>query len=463
MRDPLSPEQRAKFSRGTEVGIYARDLFPEGVDASPPTHFQMAKSVEMTAALLQDPDVKVIYEAAFEFDEVVVALDILYKENGEWKALEVKSSRSISDTYRWDASLQYYVITGSGLQLGDFSIAYINENYVKEGIISPRQLFVTESLFDLVKERYSETAAKVAELKGVTILKSSPAVPIGPHCNYPYPCEFHGHCWKKVPIDSVLQLDKVEDQQKFNWYHGGIVRIGDLPDEVIERELLAQQIESIAKGSPVVDRKALAAFLQEANRQLVLSVFDLAPAIPLLDGTSPYQAIPWGLRLTTTDGIPIVTYLDDPGGYSLGQFQKQLMQIADLDDEIWIFHKQKLLALLESCSKLNPGFKELIFKFQPRLKELLFPLESNMVVWPGMTATVTPENILRHFGKNTEKLPSKMAINEEAAAVFEKLMRLQVFSKENNEAELLENFMVAKHANTVGLLYLWKQLGGLIF
>jgi hypothetical protein len=53
LRDRLSPEQLAKFSRGTNVGVYAQELFPGGVDAAPKTHFQMAASVVKTAELME--------------------------------------------------------------------------------------------------------------------------------------------------------------------------------------------------------------------------------------------------------------------------------------------------------------------------------------------------------------------------------------------------------------------------
>lgn len=34
LRDKLSPEQEALFSRGTNVGLIARNLFPGGIDCS---------------------------------------------------------------------------------------------------------------------------------------------------------------------------------------------------------------------------------------------------------------------------------------------------------------------------------------------------------------------------------------------------------------------------------------------
>ena len=54
---------------------------------------------------------KIIYEAAFQFNGVLAALDILVNDDNGWKAYEVKSSTSISVTYHMDATIQYYAIT----------------------------------------------------------------------------------------------------------------------------------------------------------------------------------------------------------------------------------------------------------------------------------------------------------------------------------------------------------------
>src|ERR1022692_341391 len=127
-RDVVSYTQQAIFNRGTNVGILARQLFPNGIDVTPESIYKYEESAIRTQQLIKEGK-EIIYEAAFIYDDTLVAVDILVKENGHWKALEVKSSVSISETYLMDAALQYYVIKGSGLPLEDFKIVYINRDY----------------------------------------------------------------------------------------------------------------------------------------------------------------------------------------------------------------------------------------------------------------------------------------------------------------------------------------------
>ena len=150
LRDPLTPEQEAIFSQGTNVGELAQGLFPGGVDCSPESYYNFQESVEKTHQEI-NKGTKVIYEAAFQFNGVLAALDILVKEDDGWHAYEVKSSTKVSETYEMDATIQYYAISNSGIELKDISIVYINNQYTKDGPLDIHELFTIESVNDRVQ------------------------------------------------------------------------------------------------------------------------------------------------------------------------------------------------------------------------------------------------------------------------------------------------------------------------
>ena len=89
-------------------------------------NFNYYKSVALTKELI-NKGYDTIYEAAFQFEQVLSVIDILVKKSGKWFAYEVKSSTVISETYLKDAALQFFVITNSGLKLKDFSIIYLQQ------------------------------------------------------------------------------------------------------------------------------------------------------------------------------------------------------------------------------------------------------------------------------------------------------------------------------------------------
>ena len=207
LRDKLSIEQRAKFQRGTDVGVLAHEVFPDGIDMSPTSPSQFPKKVKETWDNLSNPGVKVMYEAVFQFNDTLIMLDMLVRDGDQWVAVEVKSSMRLSDTYYNDAALQYYVLHGCGVPLSDFRLMYLNSDYMKNGPIDVNQLFKMESVMEYVVEREAFVAQNVERLKAVVALPHAPVVEIGEQCDNPYPCDFYGHCWKHVREPNFYTID----------------------------------------------------------------------------------------------------------------------------------------------------------------------------------------------------------------------------------------------------------------
>ena len=280
LRDKLSIEKRAKFQRGTDVGILAQECFPGGVNMAPNSPSQFPKRVIETMENLQNPMVNVMYEAVFQYNDTLVMVDILVRDGEQWKAIEVKSSLRLSPTYYNDAALQYYVLHGCGVPLSDFQLMHLNGDYVKHGPIDVKQLFQHVSVIDYAKEQEPVIAANVERLKNVVALPHAPQVAIGPHCREPYECDFIGHCWKNVPQESP-----------------------DVPFTIDYKALFAQ--------SPSPKPRNVA----------YLSLLYHYPAVPELDGTKPYQEMLLAFAITgdnEPDGHTFWNCIDDRSRWQEG-------------------------------------------------------------------------------------------------------------------------------------------------
>lgn len=280
LRDKLSIEKRAKFQRGTDVGILAQECFPGGVNMAPNSPSQFPKRVIETMENLQNPMVNVMYEAVFQYNDTLVMVDILVRDGEQWKAIEVKSSLRLSPTYYNDAALQYYVLHGCGVPLSDFQLMHLNGDYMKQGPIDVKQLFQHVSVIDYAKEQEPVIAANVERLKNVVALLHAPQVAIGPHCREPYECDFIGHCWKNVPQENP-----------------------DVPFTIDYKALFAQ--------SPSPKPRNVA----------YLSLLYHYPAVPELDGTKPYQEMLLAFSLTgdnEPDGHTFWNCIDDRSRWQEG-------------------------------------------------------------------------------------------------------------------------------------------------
>ena len=259
LRDKLSMEQRAKFKRGTDVGVLAQQMFPGGINMTPSSPSQFGKKVVETLKNLTNPAVNVMYEAVFQYDDTLIMLDIIVRDGDKWRAIEVKSSLSISPTYMKDAALQYYVLKGCNVPLSDIQLMYINADYVRNGDLDLSQLFVFQSVKEYAEQYQDVIAKNIAHFKDVIKQPHSPKIPIGNQCDTPYRCEFHGHCWKDVPNEA------------------------DLPYSIDYKPLYEL----------LGDKKQSTAFL---------NLLFYRPAVPLFDGDKPYTEFIIAFSILSNNG-----------------------------------------------------------------------------------------------------------------------------------------------------------------
>jgi hypothetical protein len=104
------PEFGTVMGVGLEVGKEARKCWPEGVLIEN-RYDEYREAFARTKALMADPSVSVIFEAAFEFEHCLIRADIFERlENGYWRLYEVKSSTSLKSHYLDEIALQAYII-----------------------------------------------------------------------------------------------------------------------------------------------------------------------------------------------------------------------------------------------------------------------------------------------------------------------------------------------------------------
>ena len=214
LANPMDEQSQAVFQSGTDAGVLAQQLFPNGVNAQGEELWISPKTVENTAKLLNE--IEVIYEAAFMFNGVICAVDILVKKGDAFYAFEVKSTNGIKSQHIEDAALQYYVLSNCGLNLADFSIIHFDSKYVRIGDINVEQLFKAESVLDAVLTKQDFIAKNIADFKKLIQLKKIPDIEMGKQCQHPYPCNFSNYCNSLVQteeeetteLDSTIQVDK---------------------------------------------------------------------------------------------------------------------------------------------------------------------------------------------------------------------------------------------------------------
>jgi len=396
--DELSEMQKAIFQRGTNVGELAQQLFPGGTVAtkgSPPNY---NKGLQKTGDLIKQGE-QIIYEAAFQFNKVLSIADIIVKEKDRWNIYEVKSSTSISETYLNDAALQYYVISNSGIEINDFSIVYINNQYIRKGELDLNELFMNESVLEYILPLQNFVEENVERLKKVISKKEMPDIDIGEHCHNPYTCGFFNYCREHIPDDSIFDFSAMHLKKKYELYSDGIIKLDDIPDDYSLNKNNGIQLEVYKSGEPLIDKDAIENFLSNLNYPLFFMDFEtFQPAVPLYDNSKPYQQIlfQYSVHLKENeDGeLKHFEFLAEQGEDPRTKFIEGLLNDTKGEGDIVVFNKSFEITRLKEISRDFPQYADEIEKLILRIKDLMIPFQRKYYYAPEMKGSYSIKAVL---------------------------------------------------------------------
>ncbi len=422
-RDEVDSSQ---FAIGHDVGKYAQQLFPGGVNCGYEITKDRIKSVELTQYAIKEGE-KIIYEAAFEFDGLLFFADILVKDGSKWKLYEVKSSTLVKDYQIQDLAFQYFVASKS-ISIKDVSIVHLNNEYLKKGKINIQKLFVTQSLLNEVKVLQDKVKIKTEELKKVLKLTTIPTLKIGNHCSDPYECDFSGHCWKDIPEYSVFDIQNMRGKQ-YELFEKGITRIEDIPKDFNLNEKQWMEVNCYLTNEDYIDKKAIKEFLSTISYPLYFLDFEsfMSP-IPEFDYSKPYQQIPFQFSLyyknsKKSEAEPYC-FLADPNGNPRKAFAEQLISSTKSRGKIVVYNAGFEKARINDLIRDFPEYEEKLNSINSRIIDLMVPFRQKSYYKPSMRSSFSMKAILPSINSNYSYSNLNIKEGGEASSEFQRMRGL---------------------------------------
>jgi predicted RecB family nuclease len=302
---PPDAGTQAILDMGTEIGELARKRFAGGVLVTA-GYKQREAALAQTAALLLDPNVPAIFEAAVQHDGVLVRVDILERVQPEegppscWRLIEVKSSTRVKDVHADDLAVQTHVLSGAGLTLAATCLMHIDTGYLYEGgDVDLLQLFSIEDLTEVVAGRRTQVAEQLAAMKAMLRESAPPVIEPDQHCHSPYECPFWAHCTKEKPARWIYHLPGAK-QTVTRLMQQGITTIDDIPEGTTLSLAQRRVKDNVEWVSP-----KLGSVLRSIQYPVHHVDFETVMlAVPRFPSTRPYQSIPvqWSNHIELESG-----------------------------------------------------------------------------------------------------------------------------------------------------------------
>jgi hypothetical protein len=239
--------------------------------------------------------------------------------------------------------------------------------------------------------------------------ETCPAVGIGKHCLTPYDCILQAKCWEFLPENSIFDLRGGKTKQ-FSLYEQGILSIKDIPDDISLSRQQQIQKECVITGNTHVEKDEIQQFLDRLGYPLYYLDFEtIGPAIPIYDGTRPYQTIPFqfSLHIVENDESEPVhhSFLADGIEDPRPQLLHELQRLLGSEGSIIAYNSGFEEGVLKELVEAFPEYKDWLEGILIRIVDLLFPFSNFYYYHSSQKDTASLKKVLPAVtGKGYEEM-----------------------------------------------------------
>lgn len=280
-----SDADRKILDQGEEVGELARELFPDGelIYEYPQS---LSDAVKVTQEKIASGS-SVLFEAVFEFNDVLVISDILVmQDDGSWQLIEAKSATKVKDYYYDDLALQKWVLENNGLTVSACGVLHVNNQCVG---VDLDNFFIEEDVSNEVELRDVEDLA--AEYLEILQEQSPPEVPIGKWCKK---CDYEAYCLGDKVNHSIYYIPRISDRKVTELEAQDIIDLNDITDVSVFTDNQQTFINTYQAKAIDINAPAILSAMEDLEYPLYFFDFETVnPAVPLADNIRPYQQTPF--------------------------------------------------------------------------------------------------------------------------------------------------------------------------
>lgn len=449
------------LENGRKVGELARGLF--GKFAEVP-YGRLPDMISETKDLLAS-GAQVITEASFLYKGLFCSVDILRNlGDGKVQIYEVKSSTKLHDIYLHDVAFQNYVLTQLGFKVEQISIVHIDRNYTRIGKLDLEQLFEINDLTEDAKGLRSELEESIRYLETYMQLEDEPKDDIGGHCFFPYTCGFFEYCSRLLPSPNVFDIAGMQKRSMFKHYLEGIISFEDLELQRTLNPKYQLQIKHELNDMPChVEKNNIIKLLSKLSYPIYFLDFEtIQPAIPLYDGSRPYEQIvfQYSLHYIEKAGgkLSHKEYLAHPGEDPRRKVAERLCQDIPFDVCTLAYNMSFEKGRIKSLASLYPDLEEHLMNIHDNMQDLMIPFRQKDYYCKAMQGSYSIKYVLPALFPDDPDLDYQnlegVHDGMEAAATFVSMGKMKTEEVEEKRGYLLKYCEL----DTYAMVKIWEKL-----
>ncbi|MDA9074058.1 DUF2779 domain-containing protein [Amylibacter sp.] len=387
---------------GNLIGKLAMDNYLTGVEVTN-EYWDINGAIKATKKYIDDGN-NIIFEATalHPITGAYSKIDILKRvdDTDLWDLIEVKSSTQVKEYHKDDLAFQYYVFSNSGYKIRNSYMMLIDNSYERIGDIDPTKILRLVDITEQVKNKQNHVNRTTIELCNSSTKSGEPKEKIGEKCFKPFECDFKSYCWKHVPDYSIYNIFQKKKAESIENKHG--VLLESLPTELFPSGKKRVDLECYFDKSIKIDKEKISDFLESLNYPIYFFDYEtIAPAIPILEGTKPFQQIPFQFSL----------HVQKKRGQQLEHFEyihkvisdprpnliEKLIQVCGKKGSILVYNQSFEIARNNELAEKYTKYGDELRAINARIIDLMLPFSKRWIYHPDQQGSASLKKVLPAF------------------------------------------------------------------
>lgn len=376
-----------RLEQGNEVERYARLLFPDAILIT--TKGALAKAD--TERLIAEGATRLFQATVITDDGLLAMADVLEKDGDGWKLYEVKSTNTVDKKKHLpDAAFQKIAFEKAGYSITSVSIIHMNKEFVRTSEhMNPQDLLIVENVTSqidaILPEIRDEVTLAVERLANTKQPTTCPCryLSKGQHC------PTFSLLNSDVPEYSVYDISRIQGKKLAELVDADVLDIHDVPDGFSLSENQQAQVAVAKSGATTTDQAKIREFLGELEYPIYFLDYEsIAPALPFMNGTHPYQqnVFQYSLHIQDAPGSELrhdEYLLQDTSEDALRGLVASMRERIGENGSVVVWHKTFERDRNKELAVMFPEYGEFMLGLNERIFDLEDAFSKNYYVHPG--------------------------------------------------------------------------------
>ncbi|MDX9739057.1 MAG: DUF2779 domain-containing protein [Candidatus Dojkabacteria bacterium] len=442
IKSPLHLWAKKNNQYSEELTEYDKHLIKQGYEVEALAREYVRKYIDKDA----------IYQKEYKTEELLSKADIVVGNN----IYEVKSTTSIEKEHKLDVCFQYY--TASKIEdIDNIYLIYLNKEYVREGDIDLKELFIVKDMTEYVKENLHTVEGLIKEAELITKLDNPKGLL---ECYRPKECPCINLCHPNLPEYSIYSIAKADEKKLRLLKEDGILDIKDVPDSFKLSGKQRKQVDVAKSGNVYINKELVAKDLEDLQYPIYFLDYETYSwALPQYSKHKVYQFVvfQYSLHILSKDGELthreyLCTTTSDPMKEILENLSKDIKE----EGSILVWNKSFEMGCNKEMARIYPEYELFIEDINSRIYDLGDIFSKQMYIDPKFKGSWSIKNVLPVLVPTLTYKGMDISNGTEAMVNWEKIVYGKVEMKERED--IYDSLLKYCELDTLAMYEIYKYL-----